>query len=1021
MGGTGPPPPTGLVRSAAAGVNGSLEGNTTPAGGDGVTERSPAGEEPGVGAAAVYDALCAGSCAESCDASRPTDSGCWCDEACPTMGDCCLDYEAMCGNGNGSGSRSGNVNGDGNGNGSRNGNESENASENCHINGSGNETWSGNGSGNWSASGSGNRSVVDGSGDGNCSVSGSGGVSKGTATAHYVALLAARQFRLTRPQCVTIVDKAGRDMRLLMAASCDAIATLDTTRWLCENTTDNDTAPLSTPLDALIPVMRRGVIYRNKYCAQCTDRPSDEADVVFPATFYCSDSQNEAARAIWWHEGKAAFVAFARERCELRFDTDPLATAYEISRYACDNDGTVASCDPRLTDTLADYPYFAGACHEYTSIVYSADRKTGVVVRYKNAHCAVCSGVTDVRALTCDAPPAIGTWGEVPTTERGDQVNSFSALLDFGDRALWESADPALCPPASALDVAGRCVRRRCPAGSAFVVSGCVALNVTLPQLLDDATRWTATLVLAYHNVSRGLHPATVGVLPEYVAQEVRRTRLPRWDPARYASFQMTCTDLLLLGVTDHARGARDHCVVMTTDNATVTDAAVITTLASTSPDFLARFNRLAGVTPNRVLVLNHGGWGEGCREGAVVTRHDVSLVTGDTAVYTTAVVNATAATYPLASVPVQLAWAAPAWRRTATAHVCELRVMSCETVSVRAGEYQQDAGGRLVVAGRVIAHTDSLPLPDGTTAVCVDAMPPVALVLPSTSQPAAATAQQVLSAVGNAVSMLFLLVTLTTYALLAPLRNVPGICVMNLCSALLLAQLTFLLAGLRDIRADELRCAVIAAAQHFLWLAAFLWMNVLAYDIARVLTLPVASDNASRARACAYAAYAWGAPAAFVSICVVLHSAPHTAFRYGSSVLCWLSGERAVLYYFAVPLATIIATNAVLFAHTLVKVRRTIRAAKHAAPRNRNELRIYVRLTSVMGFTWLLGFLANVRVLAFLWYAFILCNTLQGLFIFISFVCKKRIAHLYKERFGQRVATVTTTNRTRSSTLDKR
>ena len=41
--------------------------------------------------------------------------------------------------------------------------------------------------------------------------------------------------------------------------------------------------------------------------------------------------------------------------------------------------------------------------------------------------------------------------------------------------------------------------------------------------------------------------------------------------------------------------------------------------------------------------------------------------------------------------------------------------------------------------------------------------------------------------------------------------------------------------------------------------------------------------------------------------------------------------------------------------------------------------------MASVMGVTWILGIVANLKALSFLWYPFVVLNSLQGMFPFIT------------------------------------
>ena len=51
------------------------------------------------------------------------------------------------------------------------------------------------------------------------------------------------------------------------------------------------------------------------------------------------------------------------------------------------------------------------------------------------------------------------------------------------------------------------------------------------------------------------------------------------------------------------------------------------------------------------------------------------------------------------------------------------------------------------------------------------------------------------------------------------------------------------------------------------------------------------------------------------------------------------------------------------------------------------------------MGFTWIFGYIAAFTDVEALWYIYIILNSLQGVFIFISFICNRRIGLLWYKK----------------------
>ena len=337
-------------------------------------------------------------------------------------------------------------------------------------------------------------------------------------------------------------------------------------------------------------------------------------------------------------------------------------------------------------------------------------------------------------------------------------------------------------------------------------------------------------------------------------------------------------------------------------------------------------------------------------------------------------------------------------WRKTKYARICEQNTLDCETLTLSSDSYRKD-DARLVVtlAGHevVVNETDFVHVSPDTVVVCTSALGAPSPRTTSLDE----RVRGVMTLVGNVLSLVALAATVVTYAVLSELRTLPGWCVTSLAVALLLAQLTFQLSGL-SVAAGVAVCRAVGAAQHAAWLAAFCWMNVLAFDTCRTFTRALPPAGGKRRRLAAYAAYAWGVPALVVGVCLAVDLATQLPFSYGGPRVCWISGRHAVLYAFALPIGVVIVANAGLFVRLIIALRQTLAESERArgARSSRQDLMVYSRLTSLMGFTWLFGFLANIHSLSFLWYFFIIFNTLQGVFIFVSFVLTKRVRQLYKK-----------------------
>lgn len=136
------------------------------------------------------------------------------------------------------------------------------------------------------------------------------------------------------------------------------------------------------------------------------------------------------------------------------------------------------------------------------------------------------------------------------------------------------------------------------------------------------------------------------------------------------------------------------------------------------------------------------------------------------------------------------------------------------------------------------------------------------------------------------------------------------------------------------------------------------------------------------------YYLYAWGSPLVTVFTCVLLNFFLPESKIYGVAA-CWISNKWALLGGFALPGAAVITCNVVLFALTACKLNKmsqlTQRVSSTLSPKRR--LLLYVKMSSLLGFTWMFGFLASIFNSNWLWYSFIVFNSFQGISIFIAYV----------------------------------
>jgi hypothetical protein len=120
------------------------------------------------------------------------------------------------------------------------------------------------------------------------------------------------------------------------------------------------------------------------------------------------------------------------------------------------------------------------------------------------------------------------------------------------------------------------------------------------------------------------------------------------------------------------------------------------------------------------------------------------------------------------------------------------------------------------------------------------------------------------------------------------------------------------------------------------------------------------------------------------------------TQFGYGGD-LCFLSNKYSLGFGFVLPVAAIIVSNALLFTVTAYKIGRSP-AVQSSNTEPRRNLVIYAKLITLTGLTWIvviIDAMFDVSVLSFVATFLVGC---QGVFIFLSYMCNRRVYKMYRK-----------------------
>ncbi|XP_022779772.1 uncharacterized protein LOC111321216 [Stylophora pistillata] len=259
-----------------------------------------------------------------------------------------------------------------------------------------------------------------------------------------------------------------------------------------------------------------------------------------------------------------------------------------------------------------------------------------------------------------------------------------------------------------------------------------------------------------------------------------------------------------------------------------------------------------------------------------------------------------------------------------------------------------------------------------------------------------------IITYVGRSISSFGFLSVLVTYSLFKQLRTFTGINLMNLSLACLFADLVYLSSAAAS-GAPELVCTIIAILMHYFSLVSFTWMSIIAFETWRTFSLIQIQPRTLTRRERSYhlsrrIAVGWFPATVFVAVCVALNQFHAVIFRYGatSTNLCWIKNPTAILFWFALPTAIAISFNTVFFFLTVNAVRKASHQLREATNYTKNRVTavVYVKIFSLMGFTWIFGFLQSVhRNFA---YPFVILTSFTGLYVALAFVFTPKIKSLY-------------------------
>lgn len=334
-----------------------------------------------------------------------------------------------------------------------------------------------------------------------------------------------------------------------------------------------------------------------------------------------------------------------------------------------------------------------------------------------------------------------------------------------------------------------------------------------------------------------------------------------------------------------------------------------------------------------------------------------------------------------------------------------ELQGACREYVEFKTGEYDRRSannGSVYVYQYKKWARYQNMAA-DGTVDVCADDAG--GLLRANTPTTTYATCLMYTGVAGSSVSTAALAAHLALFFCSGTEpRNLPEKNLASLSVGLLLGYSSYLVIALQGVRAGpRWPCLASALAMQFGFLSAFAWMFIMSADVWLVLNastkkLRVAGGQRN-GRFAAYSAFAWLVPAALTASTAALQLSAVPALpdlRPNFQYDCWFRNPESLMALFVLPAGATIAANYVSFVGAVRLIassgvegfKSTGSGSTAAVDRARKNLKIYVRLSLMMGLAWVFGLAGALADNDVVWTAYTVLNSLQGAFIFLAFDC---------------------------------
>ena len=294
---------------------------------------------------------------------------------------------------------------------------------------------------------------------------------------------------------------------------------------------------------------------------------------------------------------------------------------------------------------------------------------------------------------------------------------------------------------------------------------------------------------------------------------------------------------------------------------------------------------------------------------------------------------------------------------------------------------------------------------------------------------------QLILSTVGTTGSIITLCLTITTYLMFKQLMTIPGKNLVSLCLSILISDMIILITNYYVL--PIIMCKIFGALLHWSSLASQLWGLTIVFDLYKTFRSNIMAQHENRFKI--YAIINWTTTTIVATACAATGSYGIIP-RYGRAPLCFLTSFKVRIAAFIAPTIFCLLVSIVLGTLSICNIRRTKKDSKatlRGSTNRRNTVNmraLTTRIVLMLGFVEVLGFVQvpNSKIVnaaeivnAAFGLLYEVTRSARGLLIFFSFVFRRNIFDMYRQRVhvfteSKRLSSLTETKNSTDQNIKK-